>query len=84
MKINITIDDELLSRADDFAKKNYLSRSGLISYALNDYLTQKELFSAIASMGISMQKLADKKEIDDDFKAELENFYKLAAIFTQK
>ena len=37
-RINITIDEELLKKADVFSKKRFLSRSGLISLALSTYL----------------------------------------------
>ena len=41
-KINISVDDDTLLRADDFAKKNGVSRSALIAIALNDYIYAKE------------------------------------------
>ena len=37
-RINITIDDELLNKIDSYAKKRYLSRSGLIAFVLSTYL----------------------------------------------
>ena len=33
MKVNISLDDELMKRLDDYADRNYMSRSGLISLA---------------------------------------------------
>ena len=33
MKVQISIDDELVKRVDNYADKNYLTRSGLISLA---------------------------------------------------
>ena len=37
-RINISIDEELLNKIDSYAKKRYLSRSGLISLALSIFL----------------------------------------------
>ena len=37
-RINITIDQDLLNKIDSYAKKHYLSRSGLISLALSIFL----------------------------------------------
>ena len=34
MKVQISLDDKLVERADVFADANYMSRSGLISLAL--------------------------------------------------
>lgn len=38
MKVQISLNDKLLERADKYANLNYLSRSGLISLALTNYL----------------------------------------------
>lgn len=46
-KINISIDDELLKKADKFAKKIYTSRSGLISIALVNYMNNQEAITKL-------------------------------------
>lgn len=46
-KINISIDDELLKKADNFAKKIYTSRSGLISIALVNYMNNQEAITKL-------------------------------------
>ncbi len=38
MKVTISLDDNLLKRIDDYAKKNGVKRSGLISIACSQYL----------------------------------------------
>ena len=38
MKVQISLNDKLMERADKYADLNYLSRSGLISLALTNYL----------------------------------------------
>ena len=40
MKVNVTLDDELMQRVDNYADRNYMSRSGLISIAVTQYLNQ--------------------------------------------
>lgn len=42
MKINISMNDELLARVDKLAAELYISRSGLISQAVVQYLKQQE------------------------------------------
>ena len=37
-RINITIDEDLLTKIDSYAKKRYLTRSALISLALSIFL----------------------------------------------
>lgn len=46
-KINISIDDELLKKADKFAKKIYTSRSGLISIALVNYMNNQDVITKL-------------------------------------
>ena len=46
-KINISIDDELLKKADKFAKKIYTSRSGLISIALVNYMNNQDAITKL-------------------------------------
>ena len=46
-KINISIDDELLKKADNFAKKIYTSRSGLISIALVNYMNNQDAITKL-------------------------------------
>ena len=62
-KVNISINDELLERADSFCEKNYLSRSGLISLSLSQYLIAQEVNNLLRNMTISMQKIADKIKV---------------------
>lgn len=73
-KINITMDDALLERADNFADNNYTSRSGLISLALRQYLDSQELMQAMKSMCFAMQVIAEKGEINEEEKQKLDEF----------
>ena len=47
MKLQISLNDDLLARVDKYADDNYLSRSGLISQALVQYLNQNEYIMAV-------------------------------------
>lgn len=84
MKINISIDDELLKRIDTQADESYMSRSGLISYACAQYINQVELMRAIKDLSITMRKIADTGEIDEDVKAQLEDFERVSRLFSGK
>lgn len=81
MKVQITLDDELLKRVDAYADENYLSRSGLLSIAVTQYLNTKEMVGAITRMGYAMEKIADKGEVDEQTQKELEDFQRLCALF---
>ena len=81
MKVQITLDDELMKRVDAYADENYMSRSGLLSIAVTQYLNTKEMIGAITRMGIAMEKIADKGEIDEQTQHELEDFQRICALF---
>lgn len=74
MKLNVSLDDELVKRIDEYADENYMSRSGLLSIAAAQYLNQNAMYKAISSMAITMQKIADSNSIDIQTKSELEEF----------
>lgn len=78
LKINITIDEELLSRVDDYADENYMNRSSLISLATTQFLNAADVTSAIKSMAFAMRKIADAGEIDDETRKQLEDFERLS------
>ena len=42
MKIQISIREELLRKIDEDADKNFMTRSGYISYVMTQYLKAKE------------------------------------------
>lgn len=78
MKVGITLDDNLVRRIDVFADENYMSRSGLISLAVTQYLNSAEVTKAIRDMSLAIRKIADTGCIDDDTQKELEDFERLS------
>lgn len=82
MKVNITLDDELLKRVDNYADRNYLSRSGLISLALTQFLNSNEMILAVKDMAFSMRKIADTGVVDHDTIERMEDIERLAKMFS--
>jgi predicted transcriptional regulator len=77
-KINISINDDLLQRLDEYADHTYNTRSGTITLALSQLLGADELIRGVSSMSLAMQKIADTGNIDDETMKELEDFQRLA------
>ena len=65
MKVNVTLDDELMQRVDNYADRNYMSRSGLISLAVTQYLNQQEVILAIKDVSLAIRKIADIEQFED-------------------
>lgn len=82
MKVGITLDDNLMKRIDDYADENYLSRSGLISLAVTQYLNSAEVTKAVKDMAFSMRKIADTGKIDHETMEQLEDFERLSKMLT--
>jgi metal-responsive CopG/Arc/MetJ family transcriptional regulator len=81
MKVNITLDDNLMQKIDAFADENHMSRSGFVSHVCTDYIKQAELLSTIKSLGLAMNRIAENGLIDDDAKRQLQDFQVIANYF---
>lgn len=78
MKVQITLADELVARADQFADENYMTRSGLVNVALTQYLNSNALMLAVRDLSLAVRKVADNGEIDAETQEQLEDFERLA------
>ena len=83
-KVQISVDDELLKRIDNYSDRNYLSRSGLITLACSQYLNQAEVVTAVKDMALCMRKIADAGTVDDETQKQLEDFERLSQLLTAK
>ena len=80
MKINITVDEELLRRVDDYAEENYLNRSSLISLATTQFLNAADVTKAIKDMAYCLRTIAESGTIDEDTQKQLEDFERLSRV----
>lgn len=80
MKVQISLDDELMKRVDEYADQNYMSRSGLISLATTQYLNAADVTKAIKDMSLCMRKIADTGKVDHETMEQLEDFERLCKI----
>lgn len=84
MKVQITLDDALMERVDAYADENYMSRSGLLSLAVTQYLNAAEVSKAIKEMALCMRKIADNGTVDHETMEQLEDFERLSKILVGK
>jgi metal-responsive CopG/Arc/MetJ family transcriptional regulator len=82
MKVQISLDDELMVRIDNNADNNYMSRSGLISLACTQFLNTAELTFAIKDMALAMRMIADKGEIDEEALVQLQDFERIIKVLS--
>lgn len=84
VKVNITLDEELLQRVESFADENYLTRSGLITLAVSQYLIQAEASRAIVDISLAMRKIADTGSVTEEQLNQLEDFERFARMLAGK
>ena len=76
-KINITVNDELLSKIDNFADENYMSRSGVFAQGAQMYLAQMGTYAAIKQIAFDIHKIADMGTVDDETRRDLDDMQRL-------
>lgn len=84
VKVNITLDEELLQRIEAYADENYLTRSGLITLATSQFLLQAEASRAIVDMSLALRKIAETGTVSDDQLKQLEDFERFARMLAGK
>lgn len=84
MKINISLDDELVKRIEAYADSNYMSRSGFISLACNTYLASADVVTAVKTLSLACRKIADTGQVDAETQKQLEDYERLANILVKQ
>lgn len=82
MKVQVSLDEKLVERIDNYADANYMSRSGLISFATSQYLNQADVILMVKDMSLAMRKIAEKGTVDDETMEQLEDFERLCKMIT--
>ena len=82
-KINISINDELLARVDNYADDNYTSRSGLITTASTEYLNARETVMLVKNLSLAIGKIAETGDVDEETLKMMEDFERATKIITK-
>lgn len=83
MKVNITVDDELMQRIDEYSKEIYMTRSGLVSLACAQFLNTVEATRALKDISLAMRKIAETGTIDEESRKKLDDFETVVKYFTE-
>lgn len=59
MRVNITMDEELLSKVDEAARKMYVSRSAYIAFAVSQKIQSDEVLSNMPKLADALQGAVD-------------------------
>ena len=80
MKVNISINDDLLKQVDEFAERNYSNRSAVISNAVQSYMLQASIPYYLGQIAVTMKTISENNAIDDDSKKKLAEFEQLSRL----
>lgn len=71
-KFQISMDETLFKRVEEYAKNAGLSRSGFMSLAASDYISAKEKAPKLSEAFLEMAKLIDSRTKGNISKEEME------------
>ena len=80
VKINITLDENLLNDVDDYCDENYMSRSALISMSLVQVINQQKIIDSLRDASIAIKKASEVGHIDEETRKTLEDFQALSRL----
>lgn len=83
-KINVSLDEDLIKRIDDFADSVYMTRSALISFACTQYINANSLTNSIISLSESLRKMADSGEYDEEVLEKLKTFESMVQLLGRR
>lgn len=84
IKVNVTIEETLLERIDQYADENFMTRSGLVQLATSQFLSAAEVSKALVEMTAALKQIAARGEISSDDKRKLEAFEQLAMMLSAR
>lgn len=84
IKVQITLEEDLLNQVDEYCDKNYMNRSWLISQSLVKVLNEQKVIDSLADISIALKKVAENGVMDENTKKKLEDFETLCKFFVGK
>lgn len=84
VKVNVTIDEGLLERIDEYAEDNFITRSGLVQLAMSQFLTANEATKALVEISLSLKKIAQSGSFSEDDLRQLQGLEQLAIMLSAK
>lgn len=81
-KFQVSMDDELARRLEDYADRHFMTRSGVVTMACNQLILTEDVQRAIKSIAMSMKRIAESNKIDEKTKEDLREMEILAKMFS--
>lgn len=77
VRMGITMHESLAKRMDEYAEKNYMTRSAFVSMAVRTYLDSQELKTVFRELNATLKEISDKEMVDEESQAKLDKLSEL-------
>lgn len=85
VKINVSIDDDLLREVDDYCDQMFINRSYLICQQLKGVVNMQKIVDSIRDVSFAIRKFSESGEqIDDDLLKQIKDFETVAKMLVVK
>lgn len=80
IKVQISIDENLLNRIDAYSDDNFMTRSGFITMASTQVLDADEIRKNVRSVAKSLRTIADNGYVTPEQLANLEEYERMISV----
>lgn len=84
MRVQLSLSEELVSKLDKYAKDNFMTRSALVSFACNQFLTSFEILDLMRQATLCIRKISDEGVVDEKAMKELEDMEYLLKMISSR
>lgn len=66
MRIQVSMNDDLVAKIDAYCEEYYMTRSGFFSFVANQHLVKDEISKTLSALRSAMIKISEGKDLSDD------------------
>lgn len=83
-KISISIDEELLAGVEEYRKSNYMTKSGVFTLAVHQFLMAQKTLKLIEGLTQAINKVAEGGNVDEATVNEFKEMEKMLSVMARK
>jgi metal-responsive CopG/Arc/MetJ family transcriptional regulator len=81
VKVQISVDRDVLDRIDDYCNQHYMSRSGFLAFSASQVISSEETVKLLKQMNGLLSRVAETGKMDDQTRADLDKLSRVVALF---
>lgn len=80
MRVNVIMPEDLISRLDEYARENHISRSALICMSSSQFLMAHEMRNTLREIKNAMKSIAETKELTEEQSKQMDDICRAIAL----